>query len=84
MPTVTKVLTAHFDGKVIVPDDPVDLPRNQRLTITVESQLDPAHGTAGNLLKHIEPISDDDATEMKKAIDEAFETIDPDPSVNLD
>lgn len=37
---------AHFDGKVIVPEQPVDLPRNTRLTIQVEpataSQVTPA------------------------------------------
>jgi len=29
-------------------------------------------------------LSDEDAAEMKKAIEEAFETIDPDPGVNFD
>jgi len=27
---------AHFDGNVIVPDDPVDLPRNQALIVQIE------------------------------------------------
>ena len=29
-------LNAHFDGKVIVPDEPLSLKPNQRLRITVE------------------------------------------------
>ena len=28
--------TAHSDGKVIVPDEPVDLPKGQRLRVTIE------------------------------------------------
>ena len=27
---------AHTDGKVIIPDEPVDLPKGQRLRVTVE------------------------------------------------
>ena len=33
-------LNAHFDGKVIVPDEPLNLQPNQRLRISVES-IDP-------------------------------------------
>ncbi len=29
-------LKAHFDGRVIVPDEPLDLPANQRLEVRVE------------------------------------------------
>jgi len=29
-------LNAHYDGKTIVPDEPLDLPPNQKLRITVE------------------------------------------------
>ncbi len=32
---------AHFDGKVIVPEQPLDLPRNTRLTIQVEPAAEP-------------------------------------------
>ncbi len=28
--------TAHSDGKVIVPDEPVDLPKGQRFRVTLE------------------------------------------------
>jgi hypothetical protein len=29
-------VSAHFDGKVIVPDEPLDLPPNQALRIQIE------------------------------------------------
>ena len=29
-------ITGHFDGKVIVPDGPIDLPRGQRLLVHIE------------------------------------------------
>jgi len=29
-------ISAHFDGKVIVPDEPVDLPRDQALLVRIE------------------------------------------------
>ncbi len=30
-------INAHFDGKVIVPDEPVDLPANQRVIIHIQA-----------------------------------------------
>lgn len=30
-------IRGHFDGKVIVPDEPVDLPRGQQLIVHVET-----------------------------------------------
>ncbi|MDB5322147.1 MAG: hypothetical protein JWN40_3778 [Phycisphaerales bacterium] len=32
-------LKGHFDGKVIVPDEPLDLPRNQRLLVHIEPEV---------------------------------------------
>ncbi|HYR58552.1 MAG TPA: hypothetical protein VEO95_07985 [Chthoniobacteraceae bacterium] len=34
---MTTTLRAHFDGKVLVPDEPVDLPRDCALEIRVEA-----------------------------------------------
>ena len=34
-------LNAHYDGKVIVPDEPLDLPPNQKLRISIET-VEPA------------------------------------------
>jgi hypothetical protein len=33
---MTQSLTAHFDGKVIVPDEPLQLPVGQRLRLHLE------------------------------------------------
>jgi hypothetical protein len=37
-------IKAHFDGKVIVPDEPVDLPINQPLSVQLQPM--PSQGTA--------------------------------------
>ena len=29
-------INAHYDGRVIIPDEPVDLPPNQPLTVRIE------------------------------------------------
>ncbi len=34
---MTQTIAAHFDGRVIVPDGPVDLPAGQRLTVRIET-----------------------------------------------
>ena len=33
---MTRTITAHFDGKVIIPDEPVQLPVGQKLQVHVE------------------------------------------------
>jgi hypothetical protein len=33
-------IKGHFDGKVFVPDEPVDLPRGQSVTVLVDSNGD--------------------------------------------
>ena len=48
---MTQTIKAHFDGKTIIPDEPVDLPVNQPLTLNVQSgPQTSAHGTAADLL----------------------------------
>lgn len=39
-------INAHFDGKVIVPDEPVELPVDRALIVTIESAPDET-ATAG-------------------------------------
>jgi hypothetical protein len=39
-------IRGHFDGKVFVPDEPVDLPRNQSVILHV--QLAETHSTAAS------------------------------------
>lgn len=84
---VTKVVKGHFDGRVIIPETPVDLPRNQRLTISVETDdlpAEPERGTVAYLMKHLTPISDEDANEMRRVINEARRDFVPSPDVSLD
>jgi hypothetical protein len=38
---MTQTITAHFDGKVIVPDGPVELPTGRRLRVSVEVADEP-------------------------------------------
>lgn len=45
-------LKAHFDGKVIVPDEPLDLAPNQELRITVEP-VAAAPAQSGDLPKRV-------------------------------
>jgi hypothetical protein len=42
-------LTAHYDGKVLVPEQPVDLPRGVPLDVTVQAAL--GAGGVESLLK---------------------------------
>ena len=42
-------IRAHFDGRMFVPDEPVDLPVNQPLKLHVESEVRGATGTAVDL-----------------------------------
>ena len=39
-------VNAHFDGKVIVPDEPLDFPPNQALRIQIEPLADEAEESA--------------------------------------
>lgn len=86
---MVRVLRGHFDGKVIVPEVPVDLPRNQRLIIQVEPEeapAEPAHGTAEFIARQMEDhrISDEDAELMRAAIEDACERIDPPLEIDFD
>ena len=79
---MTKI-TGHFDGKVIIPDDPARLKPNQKVSIEGEP-ADADFGTLGYILRHMtDPMPAEDAEEMRRAIEEAFETIGPEPDVQL-
>jgi len=41
-----KTLKAHFDGKVLVPDEPEDLPVNRPLELSVASPGESSHAPA--------------------------------------
>jgi hypothetical protein len=42
-------VNAHFDGKVIIPDEPLDLPRNQPLIVRIEPVAE-KHEVEGSVL----------------------------------
>jgi hypothetical protein len=58
---MTQTFSAHFDGKVIVPDEPVQLPVGQplRLVITVESPTRRPTRRLGTLKGTVQQISAD-------------------------
>ena len=37
-------IKAHFDGKALIPDEPVDLPRDRTLILHVETEAAPSAG----------------------------------------
>jgi len=73
---MTRTLRAHFDGKVIVPEEPVDLPVGQSLSVQIESReqsrstarLDaPAENPFAALIdwvKKLPPAGDDVPTDL--------------------
>lgn len=65
IPAMTLHLRAHFDGRVLVPDQPVDLPINQPLEVEVV-----ACGPAG--LANGELASSEAVSERIQRIDDFF------------
>jgi hypothetical protein len=55
--SMTFSLAAHFDGKVIVPDEPVPLPAGQRLRIHLEL-VEPAAPRFAELLRFAADLPD--------------------------
>ena len=43
-------VNAHFDGKVIIPDEPLDLPPNQPLIISIEPVAEKRGAAEGSVL----------------------------------
>jgi hypothetical protein len=43
-------VNAHFDGKVIIPDEPLDLPPNQPLIISIERVAEKHDSVDGSVL----------------------------------
>ena len=74
-------LRGHFDGKVIVPDEPVTLPVGQPLIVRVETAgaALPPRGVPGSaLLRFAATIPPTDLLAMKAAIDDGCARVDPD------
>ena len=60
-------MKAHFDGKVIVPDEPVDLPVDKPLNVDVR---EPVNGTSAGVLAALE--TEDDPEDVARRL-QAFE-----------
>ncbi len=43
-------VNAHFDGKVIIPDEPLDLPPNQALIVSIEPVAEKHQAAEGTVL----------------------------------
>ena len=79
-------IKGHFDGKVIVPDEPLDLPKHQRLIVHIEPVGEagspagpgPRGIDGGQLLKFAGTIPGEDLAAMERAIREGCERIDGD------
>jgi len=55
-------IKAHYDGKFIVPDEPLDLPKGQLLTVRLEVAKKARNGKAKSVLDWIaENAIDDDS-----------------------
>jgi len=66
-------LRARFDGKVLVPEGPVDLPTGKLLELSV---TETGFGTSGSpaaiaeVLRSLEPIRQEDKEEFERLIEE--------------
>jgi hypothetical protein len=72
---------ARFDGKVLIPDEPLDLPRNQPVLIRIEPLAATGAALRGvqgkSLLRFAGAIDRDDLRQMEEAIREGCERVDP-------
>jgi hypothetical protein len=60
-------VNAHFDGKAIIPDEPLDLPPNQALILQIE-RVGPRETAEGSALAWLATNAvEDDATRARTA-----------------
>ena len=76
---MTTTLRARFDGKVLVPNEPVDLPTDRELVIHVDpaQQRGHARGTWGALQGIVGCLDAEDARAFRGALEESSR-VDPD------
>ncbi len=67
------MIRAHFDGKVFVPDEPVNIPINQAATVQVETPL-PQHLTDQQFEQLLSEM-DRDAVEVNHPVDWSRDSI---------
>jgi hypothetical protein len=80
-----RTVRGHFDGKVVVLDEPASFLPNEAVTVTsANGSAETEHGTVEYFLKHMsEPIDDQSAEEMRRAVEEAFGQVEAERDVNL-
>lgn len=74
-------IRAQYDGKVLVPDELLNLQAGQRLLIRIESEdarPTPRGVPGASLLAFAGSLSADEAAEMMRDIDEGSGKVDPD------
>ena len=74
-------IRGHYDGKVIVPNEPVDLPRGQEFLFHVENSAGNQNvtGVSGqSLLRFSGAVAADDLDRMRQAIAEGCEQVNVD------
>jgi hypothetical protein len=80
----TVAIRGRFDGKVFIPDETVDLPRDQRVILHVEPDAEerasgqlPPGMPGSDFRQFIGMISEEDLKLMSDAIEDGCEQIDP-------
>jgi hypothetical protein len=66
-------LRAHFDGKVLIPEGPVDLPQDRVLDIEVRDAADPPLGSGAAILRAVRSpphVTREDVQALEDAIRE--------------
>ena len=72
---MTTTLRVHFDGVVLVPEGPVDLPIGRSMEVRIENPMPPkiANATVAAVfaaLDRLPPVSEEDVAELERAIEE--------------
>ena len=69
---MTQTVQAIYSGGVLKPLEPLRLDENSRVTVIVQ-----AGGAAGGVLACAGLLSNEDAAQMRAAVEEEFEKVDP-------
>ena len=62
-------LRAHFDGKVLVPEEPVDLPRGRSLQIQVLEEAPSSTAALLEVLRRPARVSKEDVDALEQSIE---------------
>ena len=72
---MTSTFRARYDGKALIPDEPVDIPLGRRLMIRVEPASERPAGVSGaSIARFFGVMSDEDADAISRAIEDSTVT----------